>query len=267
MRNISTSPPADALSSVSSVTDLVVGQCAARSSSATPAAIFSASSRIGAAFAGMASRSWQLIVGGFRGLPSGAGLRAEEQARRPARGIRGRRPCPELLVDRSPRQLVEADADAWRRPAARCRAARRSTCRPGRARPRPSLIFPSLTPLGAPRLDAAAPRCLGAHGEFLGMSTDAGSAAAPEDTATREVASERPGLESADPESADSATSTPETADRGVEGSAVPTTTLAATGLAPTADPTAHPTRTVRAAWIRAEPRPTVPGPTALRPT
>jgi len=36
------------------------------------------------------------------------------------------------------------------------------------------------------------------------------------------VASERPGLESADPESADSATSTPETADRGVEGSAQP---------------------------------------------
>ena len=54
------------------------------------------------------------------------------------------------------------------------------------------------------------------------MSTDAGSAAAPEDTATREVASERPGLESADPGSADSATSTPETADRGVEGSAGP---------------------------------------------
>ena len=52
------------------------------------------------------------------------------------------------------------------------------------------------------------------------MSTDAGSAAAPEDTATREVASERPGLESADPGSADSATSTPETADRGVDGSA-----------------------------------------------
>ena len=54
------------------------------------------------------------------------------------------------------------------------------------------------------------------------MSTDAGSAAAPEDTATREVASERPGLESADPGSADSATSTPQTADRGVEGSAGP---------------------------------------------
>jgi hypothetical protein len=54
------------------------------------------------------------------------------------------------------------------------------------------------------------------------MSTDAGSAAAPEDAATREVASERPGLESGDPESADSATSTPETADRGVEGSAHP---------------------------------------------
>ena len=54
------------------------------------------------------------------------------------------------------------------------------------------------------------------------MSTDAGNAAAPEDTATREVASERPGLESADPGSADSATSTPQTADRGVEGSAGP---------------------------------------------
>ena len=54
------------------------------------------------------------------------------------------------------------------------------------------------------------------------MGTDAGNAAAPEDTATREVASERPGLESGDPEAADSATSTPETADRGVEGSATP---------------------------------------------
>lgn len=52
------------------------------------------------------------------------------------------------------------------------------------------------------------------------MSTDAGNAAAPEDTATSDVASERPGLESSDPESADSATSTPESADRGVEGSA-----------------------------------------------
>ena len=52
------------------------------------------------------------------------------------------------------------------------------------------------------------------------MSTDAGSAAAPEDAATRAVSSERPGLESGDPESADSATSTPATADRGVEGSA-----------------------------------------------
>jgi hypothetical protein len=52
------------------------------------------------------------------------------------------------------------------------------------------------------------------------MSTDAGSAAAPEDAATREVSSERPGLESGDPGSADSATSTSETADRGVEGSA-----------------------------------------------
>jgi hypothetical protein len=52
------------------------------------------------------------------------------------------------------------------------------------------------------------------------MSTDAGSAAAPEDAATRDVSSERPGLESADPGSADSATSTPDTADRGVEGTA-----------------------------------------------
>jgi hypothetical protein len=51
------------------------------------------------------------------------------------------------------------------------------------------------------------------------MSTDAGSAAAPEDTATRAEAGERPGLESSDPQSDDSATSTPETADRGVEGS------------------------------------------------
>jgi hypothetical protein len=51
------------------------------------------------------------------------------------------------------------------------------------------------------------------------MSTDAGSAAAPEDTATQEVAGDRPGLESADPGSADSATSTPETADRGTGGS------------------------------------------------
>lgn len=56
------------------------------------------------------------------------------------------------------------------------------------------------------------------------MSTDAGSAAAPEDSATRDVASERPGLESDDPQSADSATSTPESADRGVEGSASPDT-------------------------------------------
>jgi hypothetical protein len=56
------------------------------------------------------------------------------------------------------------------------------------------------------------------------MSTDAGSAAAPEDAATRDVASERPGLESDDPQSADSATSTPESADRGVEGSARPET-------------------------------------------
>src|SRR3954452_24133811 len=52
------------------------------------------------------------------------------------------------------------------------------------------------------------------------MSTDAGSAAAPEDAATRAVSSERPGLESGDPEAADSGTSTPESADRGVEGSA-----------------------------------------------
>jgi hypothetical protein len=51
------------------------------------------------------------------------------------------------------------------------------------------------------------------------MSTDAGNAAAPEDIATREAASARPGFESADPDSPDSATSTPETADRGVEGS------------------------------------------------
>jgi hypothetical protein len=56
------------------------------------------------------------------------------------------------------------------------------------------------------------------------MSTDAGSAAAPEDSATRDVASERPGLESDDPQSADSATSTRESADRGVEGSASPDT-------------------------------------------
>ena len=52
------------------------------------------------------------------------------------------------------------------------------------------------------------------------MSTDAGSAAAPEDTAVEEQRSERPGLESADPNSADSATSTPETADSGVHTSA-----------------------------------------------
>ena len=52
------------------------------------------------------------------------------------------------------------------------------------------------------------------------MSTDAGSAAAPEDAATQDVSSERPGLESGDPEAADSGTSTPESADRGVEGSA-----------------------------------------------
>jgi hypothetical protein len=52
------------------------------------------------------------------------------------------------------------------------------------------------------------------------MSTDAGSAAAPEDAAVEEQRSERPGLESADPNSADSATSTPETADSGVHTSA-----------------------------------------------
>ncbi len=52
------------------------------------------------------------------------------------------------------------------------------------------------------------------------MSTDAGNAAAPEDAATRAVSSERPGLESADPGAADSGTSTPGSADRGVEGSA-----------------------------------------------
>jgi hypothetical protein len=57
-------------------------------------------------------------------------------------------------------------------------------------------------------------------GDPSGMSTDAGNAAAPEDIATREAASARPGLESADPDSADSATSTPETADRGIAGSA-----------------------------------------------
>ncbi len=51
------------------------------------------------------------------------------------------------------------------------------------------------------------------------MSTDAGSAAAPEDAATRAVSSERPGLESADPGAADSGTSTAGSADRGVEGS------------------------------------------------
>ncbi len=51
------------------------------------------------------------------------------------------------------------------------------------------------------------------------MSSDAGNAAAPEDTATARVSSERPGLESGDPGSADSATSTPDSVDRGVEGS------------------------------------------------
>ena len=50
------------------------------------------------------------------------------------------------------------------------------------------------------------------------MSTGAGGGAAPEDAATEAVGSERPGLASADPDSADSATSTPGTADRGVEG-------------------------------------------------
>ena len=53
-----------------------------------------------------------------------------------------------------------------------------------------------------------------------GMSTDAGSAAAPEDAATRETAGDRPGLGSADPGSADSQTSNTETADRGTGGSA-----------------------------------------------
>jgi len=52
------------------------------------------------------------------------------------------------------------------------------------------------------------------------MSTDAGSAAAPEDTATQAEAGERPGLESSDPQSDDSATSTPDTADRDLDGSA-----------------------------------------------
>jgi hypothetical protein len=61
---------------------------------------------------------------------------------------------------------------------------------------------------------------VGADGEPTGMSTDAGSAAAPEDAATRAEAGGRPGLGSSDPQSADSATSTPDTADRGVEGSA-----------------------------------------------
>jgi len=51
------------------------------------------------------------------------------------------------------------------------------------------------------------------------MSTDAGNAAAPEDAATRETAGDRPGLGSADPESADSQTSSPETAERGTGGS------------------------------------------------
>jgi hypothetical protein len=51
------------------------------------------------------------------------------------------------------------------------------------------------------------------------MSTDAGSAAAPEDAATRAVSSERPGLESGDPDAADSGTSTSGSADRGVGGS------------------------------------------------
>jgi hypothetical protein len=52
------------------------------------------------------------------------------------------------------------------------------------------------------------------------MSTDSGSAAAPEDAATRDTAGDRPGLGSADPESADSQTSNTETADRGTGGSA-----------------------------------------------
>ena len=52
------------------------------------------------------------------------------------------------------------------------------------------------------------------------MSTDAGSAAAPEDRATEEAAGGRPGLESSDPGAADSATTSERTADRGTEGSA-----------------------------------------------
>ncbi len=67
------------------------------------------------------------------------------------------------------------------------------------------------------------------------MSTD-GSAAAPEDAATREVSSERPGLESADPGAADSGTSTAESADRGVGGS-VDTGTSGGAGSAGTGDP------------------------------
>jgi len=52
------------------------------------------------------------------------------------------------------------------------------------------------------------------------MTTDAGNAAAPEDRATEEAAGGRPGLESSDPGSADSATTSERTADRGTEGSA-----------------------------------------------
>jgi hypothetical protein len=52
------------------------------------------------------------------------------------------------------------------------------------------------------------------------MTTDAGNAAAPEDRATEEAAGGRPGLESSDPGSADSATTSERTADRGMEGSA-----------------------------------------------
>jgi hypothetical protein len=62
------------------------------------------------------------------------------------------------------------------------------------------------------------------------MSTDAGNAAAPEDAATRETAGDRPGLGSADPDSADSQTSNTETADRGTGGSAPSETDDADTG-------------------------------------
>jgi hypothetical protein len=52
------------------------------------------------------------------------------------------------------------------------------------------------------------------------MTTDAGNAAAPEDRATEEAAGGRAGLESSDPGSADSATTSERTADRGTDGSA-----------------------------------------------